>query len=520
MKMKNFLQILLLGLLFLGFKFSNGQHVCIEESLPQLPDVSIISITNETAPVSHCKVTGVIGPEIKFELLLPENWNGKFVMGGGGGFVGSVMNTSLMFGSLQAGFATVGTDTGHEGHPLDASWAHNNLERLVNFGHQAVHRTAITAKAIIKTHYGKDITYSYFVGCSTGGRQAMMEAQRYPDDFDGIVAGAPSYDYAGIGALATQISNAMYPDPNNLEEAVIGVDEQQLIAKYYLEKCDELDGIKDGILNEPSKCDLDLSELLCKKGQTEDCLTKVQLAAAKVIYDGPMDSKGNTMFSGFPFGSENSTGGWSRWLTGGLRYLEDLDNFQGGVEVGGFEAPVSPSAYYSFGNGIIGQFIYNDPEWSYVDYNYGNLVRDAERITETLDATNPDLSAFRKRGGKLIMYTGWSDAAIPPGSVIDYFTNVLSHDNTAADDVRLFMMPGVEHCFGGPGPSFVNFLTEIAKWVDTGIAPDEMVVYWLDENMQPNGSRILCPYPQVSKYDGHGDTRNASSFSCVESDKN
>jgi feruloyl esterase len=157
-----------------------AQPLCLEESLPQLPDVTISLVTYEALPVPHCKVTGVIGKEINFELLLPENWNGKFVMGGGGGFVGSVMNTSLMFGSLQAGYATVGTDTGHEGHPLDASWAYNNLERLVNFGHLAVYRTAVTAKALIKAHYEEELTYSYFVGCSTGGRQGLVEAQRYP----------------------------------------------------------------------------------------------------------------------------------------------------------------------------------------------------------------------------------------------------------------------------------------------------------------------------------------------------
>lgn len=257
---------------------------------------------------------------------------------------------------------------------------------------------------------------------------------------------------------------------------------------------------------------------ICIGDKTTNCLTEEQLAAIKVIYDGPTDSEGNSLFYGFPFGGETSIGGWPRWLTGGLKYQSDLDEFQGGVEAGDFEAPVSPSAYYSFGNGIMQYFVYNDPEWSYVNYNYDLLKKDSERAAETLNATNPDLSAFRKRGGKLLMYTGWSDAAAPAGAVIGYYEGVLAHDKTAVDDVRLFMMPGVEHCFGGPGPSFVNFLTEIDKWVESGTAPEQFVVYWLDENMQPNGSRILCPYPQVSKYDGKGDTRDASSFSCVEGD--
>jgi len=185
------------------------------------------------------------------------------------------------------------------------------------------------------------------------------------------------------------------------------------------------------------------------------------------------------------------------------------------VEVGSFKAPVSPSAYYGFGNGIIGTFVYNNPKWSYVGYDYDNFREEAERVTETLDAKNPDLSAFRKRGGRLLIYTGWSDAAIPPQSVINYYENVVAHDQTAKADVRLYMMPGMEHCHGGRGPSWVNWLAEIDKWATSGKAPEEIVAYWLDEKKQPNGSRILCPYPKVAKYDGKGDPRNASSFSCT-----
>ena len=174
---------------------------CETATIVDLPEVTIVSITQEEHMSPHCKVAGVIGNGIKFELLLPHDWNGKFVMGGGGGYAGSVINTALAYGVVQKGYATVGTDTGHEGHPLSGSWALNNPEAIVNFGHLAVHRTAITAKAIIKEYYKKEINYSYFFGCSRGGGQALMEAQRYPDDFDGIVSGAPAYDWVnGIGA--------------------------------------------------------------------------------------------------------------------------------------------------------------------------------------------------------------------------------------------------------------------------------------------------------------------------------
>lgn len=372
------------------------QHgTCNLESFTALPDVTITSVTQEDQPATHCKVAGVIGPEVHFELLLPEKWNGKFVMGGGGGFVGSVMNTSLAFGALQAGYATVGTDTGHQGHPLSANWAHNNLERLVNFGHQAVHRTAVTAKALTKTYYQNEISRSYFTGCSRGGSQALMEAQRYPEDFDGIVAGAPAINWTtGLAVLATQISKAMYPDPNNLQEAVVGPKEQELIESSYLKMCDAQDGIKDGILNDPRQCKFDVATLLCKNKKTDNCLSKEQLSAVQVIYGGPKDSKGNPLFYGFPFGGETTPGGWSRWLTGGLKYQADLDEFQGGVDAGDFDAPVSPSAYYSFGNEIMKYFIYNDPDWTYTDYNYDNLGEDSERVAETLNATNPIFQHF------------------------------------------------------------------------------------------------------------------------------
>ncbi|UCH46607.1 MAG: tannase/feruloyl esterase family alpha/beta hydrolase [Betaproteobacteria bacterium] len=493
---------------------------CELVAFPDFPEVKLSSVTQESAPAPHCKVSGVIGPEIHFELLLPDSWNGKFVMGGGGGFVGSVMNTSLMFGSLQAGYATVGTDTGHQGHPLDASWAHNNLERLVNFGHQAVHRTAVTAKAMTRAYYQTDIVRSYFTGCSRGGGQGLMAAQRYPEDFDGIVAGAPAFNWApGLAALATRVNQAMYPDPNNLQQAVVGPTEQELIESSYLAMCDAQDGIQDGILNDPRQCKFDVATLLCKDKKTDHCLSQEQLAAVKVIYDGPKDSNGNALFYGFPFGGETALGGWPRWLTGGLKYQEDLSEFQGGVDVGEFEAPVAPSAFFGFGNGIMQYFVYNDPNWSYQGYDFDTLRRDSERVAETLNATDPDLSTFRERGGKLIIYSGWSDAAAPGLAVVGYYDDVLANDRTAAKDVRLFMMPGVEHCFGGPGPSFVNYLTEIDKWMEKGNAPDQVTAYWLDENFQPSGSRLVCAYPEVAKYDGKGDTRDADSFSCVSPDR-
>jgi feruloyl esterase len=495
-------------------QISFAQARCVSASFPALPDVSIASVSKEAHPAPHCKVAGVIGRNIRFELLLPNAWNGKFVMGGGGGFVGSVMNTALMYGPIQSGYATVGTDTGHQGHPLDASWALNDMEALVNFGHLAVHRTAVTAKALIAAYYRKPISRSYFTGCSRGGGHALTSAQRYPDDFDGVVAGAYAFDWTGIALHATRISQVMYPDPKNLQQAVIGLAEQTLVESSYLSACDALDGLKDGILNDPRQCKFDVASLQCKGEKTDSCLTAEQINAFKIVYDGPKDSAGNKLYYGFPFGGETAPGGWSRWITGGLKYLELAGEFQAGVDSGGFNAPPVPSNLFGFGNSIMRYFVYNDPNWSYKGFDFSTYSKDSARVAETLNATNPDLSAFRARGGKMILYSGWSDNAQSGLAMVGYYDSLLSHDPTVAKDSRLFMMPGVEHCIGGPGPSWVNLLTEIDRWVETGIAPDRVTAHWLDDKGQPSGSRPVCAYPVVAKYDGKGDPRDASSFSC------
>jgi feruloyl esterase len=492
-------------------------QTCALASFPELPDVTLTSVTMEPAPVSHCNVAGVIGPDIRFELLLPEEWNGKFVMGGGGGFVGSVINFALLYGVLEAGYATVGSDTGHEGHPLDASWALHRLDRLVNFGHQAVHRTAVTAKALTTAYYAKDIAQNYFLGCSRGGGQALMEAQRYPEDFEGIVAGAPAYNWTdGLGAGTTLINQRMYPDPTKLDHAVIGPKQEELIGHRILAECDHLDGLQDGILNDPRQCTFDIDSLVCTRRQTEGCLSDEQLRAAKAIYDGPQDSEGNPLFPGFPFGGEQSPGGWSRWLTGGGERAPTGRQFHPGALTTDYPTPVVPSVHFGFGQGVMKYFIYQDPSWSYVGYRFHRFRQDAATVAATLNATDPDLSAFRRRGGKLLMYTGWSDMAITALGTIAYYDEVVKHDSSAAQDVRLFLMPGVDHCSGGVGPSYVNFLDQIDAWIEAGAAPDEMPAHWLDENRRPSGSRLICAYPKVADYDGAGDPRAATSFRCVE----
>ena len=497
---------------------AESERACSLEALPDLPDVTITSVTHETEYAPHCKVAGVIGAETNFELLLPDTWNGKFVMGGGGGFVGFVVNTALLYGALQNGYATVGTDTGHRGHPLDASWALNNLERVVSFGHQAVHRTAVTSKALIGGYYGHDISRSYFTGCSRGGGQALMEAQRYPEDFDGIVAGAPASNWTvELGARNTRLNAAMYPNPEDLSVATITPRAQQLIGDAVLSQCDTLDGLEDGIVNNPGQCDFDVTSLACGGAKTEACLSKQEVAAARTIYDD-LFINGERVFPGFPVGAELSPDGWAKWLTGGLAVGEEVGEFQEGVVAAAAEdpPPAVPNAHFAFGNGVMRYLVFNDPDWDYTKYEFDTFHPDTAAAAQTLNATDPDIDAFRARGGKLLMYTGWGDMALNPYGTIEYYENVLDHNPRAAEDVRLIMLPGVAHCFGGVGPDFVNYLDEIDRWVETGDAPEQMTAYWLNDQMQPDGTRPVCAYPDYVKYIGTGDTRDASSFSCVD----
>ncbi len=495
---------------------STGTSVCSTQALRALPDVRLTSVTEESTPVAHCKVAGVIGTETNFELLLPADWNGKFVMGGGGGFAGTVNNTALVYGVLQKGYATVGTDTGHRGHGLDASWALNNLERVVSFGHQAVHRTAVTSKAMIEDYYGTSSARNLFFGCSRGGGQALMEAQRYPEDFDGIVAGAPAYSWTEeLGGRNTVLNQAMYPDPNDLGFAVINPQAQELIGSAVLQQCDGLDGLEDGVLNNPLVCEFDVTSLACEAGENEQCLTPVQVAAAQTLYTG-FQLNGEQVVPGFPPGGELGPGGWERWLTGGLE-TEQGAEFQAGV-VSEYPAPVIPSAHFGFGNGVMAYLVMQDADWDYSTYDFATFRADVAAIAQTLDATDPDLDAFRARGGKLLIFNGWRDMALTPLGTIEYYERVVERDATAAEDVQLILLPGMDHCVGGPGASFVNWVDEIDRWVETDNAPDQVTAFFVDADLQPDWARPACAYPDVLQYDGEGDPRAAESFSCASTE--
>jgi feruloyl esterase len=462
-------------------------------------------------------VAGVIGAEINFELRLPDDWNGKFVFGGGGGFVGSVMNAAHDVEDVVAdGWATVGTDTGHRGNALDARWALNNLERLVNFGHLAVHRTTVNAKALTEAFYGRPISRSIFFGCSRGGGQALMEAQRYPQDYDGIVAMSPAYDWTyEMGAKWTQVARAMYPDPANISEPVLNADALKVLGDAVMARCDGLDGLEDGILNDPRQCDFDVRDLACGTAPANACLSPDQVAAAEAIY-GDLDIAGRVV-RGRPVGGElpGYPFGWDLWLTGGYDPDEEEVEFHEGADSEEFPAPKVANATWGFAMGVMGSFLYNDPDWTYAGYDFSDFPEKAARVATTLNADNPDLSAFRARGGKLIIDNGWMDASLSPYHTIAYYEQVLELDPSARNDVRLFLRPGVTHCRLGPGPDGTDYLAAMDAWLDTGEAPEQLPAVFRDIAGQPTGGgRIVCAYPNVVTYRGEGDPRDPASFSC------
>jgi hypothetical protein len=473
------------------------QHAeCSHLVMIRFPDVKISEATavqgtsaTSTAAirVPHCRVNGVIGKEIRFTLLLPETWNQKLFMGGGGGFVGSVQNSAQS--TVNLGYASVGTDTGHQGSGIDASWALNDLERRVNFGYLAVHRTADVAKAIIASYYGSGPTRNYFSGCSRGGGQAVMEAIRYPDDFDGVVAGAPALDWTGIGAQFIKDAQAAFPDPHDLTNPLFTPDTLKSIGTKILEACDAIDGVKDGVMEDPRRCKVDLSTLP---------VTDAQRAALSKIY-GETKNRDGVIFPGQPFGGEADAAGWQAWIVGVNPLIAQTR---------------MPSLRYAFGTELFKYMVFNDPSWNYTTYDFSTFRKDTELTASYLNATSPDLSAYKTKGHKLIMWHGWADAGLSPLGTVQYYEQVRARDAAVRDFFRLFMMPGVLHCSGGTGPDEADWAAAIAEWVENGRAPDRIVARKAGPGGASSRTRPLCPYPQHAVYAGTGSTDQAESFVC------
>jgi feruloyl esterase len=464
-----------------------------------------------------CIVKAVAKPtsdsQIGFQVWLPlTNWNGKFEQVGNGGWAGTIP-ASAMIDPLRRGYATAGTDDGHQGNN-DASWAVGHPEKLIDFGYRAVHETSLQAHALIRAFYGKEPSRSYFVGCSEGGREALLEAQRYPNEFDGIIAGAPANYWSHLFAGFVWNEQALLMDPASR----IPPFKLLVIQKAVLTACDALDGVKDGLLEDPRQCHFNPRELLCKEPNGQDCLTGPQIDALQKIYAGPSNPRtGARIFPGYPPGTESVTGTWDAWIIP--------------------PTPRGGSIQGSFGNSFYGQAVFEKPVWDFRTLNFDTDVALADqKAGAILNSTNVDLRPFQAHGGKLIQYHGWGDAAISPLNSIDYYESVRSFlaKNGSAQPVqdfyRLFMVPGMGHCGGGIGAtSFGNtqgtasistdperdVLSALERWVEKGASPEHLIASGtVAGNASKRMTRPLCPYPQVAKYNGSGDSNDASNFVC------
>ncbi len=461
---------------------------------------------------AFCRVVAEAKPtadsDIRLEVWLPaSNWNGKLQGLGNGGFAG-LIDYLPMGAAVSRGYAATATDTGHQGTPADASWAPGHPEKVVDFGHRGIHEMTRVAKDVAKSFYGKGPQRSYFAGCSDGGREALMEAQRYPADYDGILAGDPSNNWTPLFAAAVSDTQALTLDPASF----IPPAKIPAITAAVLAACDELDGVRDGILNDPRQCHFDPASLQCKAGEdTDKCLTPPQAVALKKIYAGLRDAKGRELFPGFLPGAEEGPGGWGLWITG--------------------PAP-GKSVMALLGIGFFSNMVYEDSAWNYRTFTVeGGLKAEAEKTASAVDAVDANLGPFKARGGKLIMYHGWNDPAIPALSTVNYYQSVVAKLGQRDVDsfVRLYMAPGMQHCDSGPGADsfgqFGRLLNDdpqhsvdaaLEQWVEKGLAPATIIAskYAGNDRQHPKMTRPLCAYPQSAKYKGSGDTNDAANFVC------
>jgi feruloyl esterase len=434
---------------------------------------------------AFCRVAFTVKPssdsDIKIELWLPASgWNHKFEANGNGGWTGSITPATLATG-VKLGYATAMTDTGHEGG--SASFALGHPEKLIDFGYRSVHEMAVKGKAIIAAFYGEAPIYSYWNGCSAGGRQGFMEAQRYPDDFDGIVAGSAGVNWAGRAMHAVWVAQQVHKD----EESVIPQAKFQTVHNAVLAACDALDGVKDGVLEDPTRCHFDPKSIECKGADGPECLTAAQVESVRRMYTPVTNSRTKHVeFAGFEPGSEM---GW---------------NTMAGPQPLGL------------GTDLFKYVVFKDPNWDYKTLKWDSDLDLARKVSVDMDALNPDLSKFMGHNGKIIHYHGWADPQIAPGSGVDYYKTVLEKMGGAGKvtgNYRLFMVPGMAHCGGGDGTSTFDMLTALQDWVESKKAPD-MILASRVRNGQTDRTRPLCPYPQVAVYKGTGSTDDAANFSC------
>jgi feruloyl esterase len=432
---------------------------------------------------AYCRVAMVLMPSpdshIEMELWLPttDDWNGKFQAVGNGGWAGSITFTA-MAQALREHYATASNDTGHTSQ--GPSFGLGHPEKLVDFAWRANHEMTVQSKAIINAYYGKPSSTNYWNGCSTGGRQGLMEAFKFPADFDAVVAGAPANWQTHLHAWDMNLATTAIKNP----DMFMLPGKLATLNKAVLDRCDAADGVKDGLLNDPRNCKFDPSVLLCKGADSDSCLTAAQVEGAKLVYAAAKTKKGELIFPGKEPGSELV---WT--------------------QLSPVKAPTPL---------ILGTFqiaTYQQENWDWHNYD---LDRDVAAADEKFGYVNAgyDLSVFKQRGGKLLLYHGWNDTAISPQNTVNYYENVLKKMGPKQESwMRLFMVPGMNHCQGGVGPSQFNKMGVVERWRESGSAPDMILAAHVSNNTV-DMTRPLCPYPQVAVYKGVGSTNDAASFTC------
>ena len=447
----------------------------------------------DTTP-AHCRLQGVINRAIRVEVTMPvTDWNGRMMFSGVGGVGGFFGDTTSL---LSRGFAMATTDTGHEMEDLDFM---RQPEALIDYAYRGVHLATQFAKTAITRYYQRDIDYAYIKGCSNGGRAAMMEAVRFPDDYDGIIAGAPGLSYLEISAWMIGGARILKANPLTRESL-------QLLDDTSRQACDGLDGVEDGVIDDPRRCTkdhFDIDTLVCAADQRKGCLTRGQIETARNLYSDVVDETGNVLSPGVLPGAE-AAGDWGMWVM-----------------------PTGPRSK------LVEDLMRHDPDF---DIDQWNPVTDRKKIagvTLALDVRSADLTEFHERGGKLLMYQGWNDYPLRPGLVLDYLARAERENGGAketAEFFRLFMVPGMTHCAGGPGPWQADYVDPLVEWREKGKAPERIVGTHPAGTIKPQPlspvnsatqessayTRPLCPYPKYAKYTGRGDAKDERNFVCME----
>jgi len=430
----------------------------------------------------HCRVTLVLKPtpdsNINVELWLPtSNWNGKFLAVGNGGWAGAIQGYGDMQEALRRGYATAATDTGHSAADGQAGmFALGHPEKITDFAFRSIHDMTVKSKRLIDAFYAAPLDYSYYKGCSTGGRQGVMAAQRYPGDFDGIIAGALANRHIHMHTAGAYRSIELARNPDEaLPEA-----KAKLVNDAVLAQCDTL---HEGFLNDPRQCSFNYASLACPAGKSgEACLTPGELKTVQTYYGGLKNSKGELIFSGQAYG----------------------------VAIPPMKSSQDPPNPFAFDSVRILGFQNESYDWHNFD-----LDRDMPLIDKQagfVDAVDPDLRAFEAQGGKLLLYAGWRDNGITPENTVLYYESVIRELGPKQDDwMRLFLVPGMEHCRGGPGPNTFDSITALEQWREKDVAPAQMLGTNLDSGLK----RPICAYPQSAKYDGSGDLKDAANWSCA-----